>query len=328
MPVPKKVREQANQAEQQLNELYGTDTGEQPAQAEQDEPEQDEPARADGADADAESASDDHQQQSEQPQPQQAESDTEGEPEPSYERLKAAHESLLGKYNAEVPRMAGEIRDLKSQIEQRDTKIRDLETQLQSAPQGEQRAEDNMDGDEYYQSLRDELGEEFANAVKKMAEKVAQGEVQSYQQQAQQTEEQRFWSNVYRNVPDFDTVNVDPKFVDWLKREYDIRTGKPLQEVINEAGQQLDAATVVRIFDEFKRAQQPQPARENDPASPQAQEAPKRKGQPAREPAQSQRSFTPQDYAQLQDEILKGRWKGREAEARQLEAEIHAAITQ
>lgn len=330
MPVPRKVREQAEQAEQQLNELTQQDTGDEPApQASEHDGDDTTGAPADSGHADTGSetsseATDTGEQTQSQDETGKFE-ETTGEPiEEAYRRLKAAHETLHGKYKKEVPRLNQQLSDAQDRIAELEGQLRDAQSRLQQSEQGREQAEGQVQ--QYEQYLRDEYGEEFSDAVNRVAEQVASQKIDEKQREQDQTEWDRFISAVKRNIPDFDAVNEDQAFVDWLNKTYDPDTGDLYQHTLNQASADRDVNSVIRVFSEFKRARDN--AAQPQPTAPENQEAPRRKGQQAPPEPSSERQYTPEDYQQLQQEILAGRWKGREAEARQLEAEIHAAITQ
>lgn len=331
MPVPKQVREQAEQAEQLQSQLANRDT-EEPApedeNAEKARAEEGTNANSDQPQETPSNEGDGDEQHPKPPEPESAEAPSADD----YKRLKSAHETLLGKYNSEVPRMAGEIRELKQSVSERDSRIQSLESQLQQAQDApEKRVEaDSDDPDEYDRKLRDELGDEFADAVEKKARMIARSEVDNAKAETQEDEIERFKGQLRRNIDKFDEINQSRDFIDWLQANYDPNTGFPYQDTLNQAGRDRDLNGVIRVFDQYSAAQKPEPARqEPQQPDPHDQEAPPRKGKPSGETAPDMgQQYTPQDYQKLQSEIAMGKWKGREAEARQLEAEIHAALTQ
>ena len=326
--IPRNVRAQAEQAEQLQKELVDRDTDEPAPQDENaDEASADEGTDATEGQSQQEPSQEGEEQPPKAPEPESAEAAESDD----YQRLKQAHETLHGKYKAEVPRMAGEIRDLKQQLSDRDAQISDLQSRLQSASEAQQdrTTPDSENPDEYDRKLREELGDEFAEAVEHKARMIARGEVQQAKTETQEDDIERFKGQIRRSIDNFDEINRSQDFVNWLNANYDPRTGFTYQETLNQAGADRDVGGVVQVFNQFKQAQQPE-AEVPQNNSPEAHQAPPRKGQPSGEAPQQSRQpeYTPEDYVQLQNEIRRGKWKGKEAEANQLEAEIHAALTQ
>ena len=235
-----------------------------------------------------------------------------------YRQLEAAHKTLQGKYRAEVPRLSQQVRDLTQQLEK-------LQSQKETAEANAEEAQQRLA--DLNAQLRDEFGDEAATAVTDVARQVAREEAANARREAEESAQSRFWNTIDYRIPDFEQVNVDPKFIAWLQTP-DPNTGFPYQDTLNAAGNRFDAATVVDVFNAYKRATtNPQPEQQQtlDPMSPEAQVAPsKRQGRslPNQKP-----QYTPDDYTRLMREIERGEWRGREAEARALEEEIHAALT-
>lgn len=301
MSVPRVVREQAKRAEELHRQHY------QPQDT--DEPEPPEPPALENEEIDEE----EHPDSAPSPEPQPSAED--GDWEERYRKLDQAHRALQGKYNAEVPRLTRDLREARAQLEQAQRQTQQAETE---ADEARKQLQGHLD------RVRDEYGADLADALASVAHTARNPQQDTQPADTGDDPNSRFWRHLLRRVPDFEQVNVDPQFIQWLQTASP-RTGLTYQQELNEAGHDLDAQAVADLVAEFKRAQAPKPQRERAPAKdPETQVAAPRK-RTRREPVEKPR-YTPADYQRLQDEIRRGRWRGRETEARALEAEIHAAL--
>ncbi len=128
-------------------------------------------------------------------------------------------------------------------------------------------------------------------------------------------------------VPDYRAVNADPRWLAWLG-ETDPMFGRARQVALDEAQQQGDAARVASIFQAFKAfvappapAQTPEPSL-SDLVTPPSVSAPPPPPQPSK-PRITQKAI--QDFY---NDVARGRYVGREAEAERLEQEINLALAE
>lgn len=220
-------------------------------------------------------------------------------------KLNEALNALRGKYNAEVPRLTQQLRDTQKQLEEAKAAQKKAESDADKA---------NDELNAKLQSLREDYGDDIVDALQSIADKTQEtGRPEVSSEDATE----RFWRNLRRRVPDFDEVNTSSEFITWLQKPSS--SGFSYQQVLNEAGSDLDYESCAEIFAQFKaeKANKKAPKAEDFAAPP--------RGQQKREPVQK-KQYSPQDWIKLQDDIRKGRYRGREAEAAALEKEIHAAI--
>ena len=235
--------------------------------------------------------------------------------EEQYRKLEAAHKTLQGKYRAEVPRLNEQVRNL----------IQELSVAKQAKATAEQSADTaKAELGDVTARLQNEIGSDATDALSDYTKQLVKDELGKTQAVTSEvpTAESNFWDRLYAKVPDFDAVNNSPDFVEWLKGTDD-ETGLPFQFGLDEAGKTFDVLTVADITRQFKRDQkQPPKALLNNPSDHIA--APKTQ---KRSTVKETPQYTPADYEALQNQIQRGQWKGREAEANQLEQQIHAALT-
>ena len=331
---PKPVREQDRKAEELMAGLRGDDngdTGDDTATA----PESDEAAGETGDEGVA---------QQDQPQADAA-TELEGQPwgdgdtagssdlQAEYDRLRQAHDTLRGKYNSEVPRLQRELREA---AEERDRLREQLEQARSEQPGQDSKGNDSGISEERLEKIRQDFGEDFLEAVKLVAKQEigpaqedsssrVQEDVQRLEQRLQENDQQRFWRDLSALCPQWETINRRQDWLQWLG-EVDRLTGQTRQQLLDSAHQSLDAARVAEIFNAFveqvdgARRQQKQSRQEEL----QSQVAPGKSRNP--EPASSRPRYTVEDYTALQEEIRRGKWRGKEDEAKAKEREILQAL--
>lgn len=240
--------------------------------------------------------------------------------EEKYRKLEAAHLTLQGKYRAEVPRHLDTIKDLRQQLD--------------AAKKGQQEAERaarqaEVDLSAATSRLTEEVGEDAGKAISDLANSIVDEKINqrmdklNQDEQSAENPEDAFWNTIYGKVPDFYAVNNSPEFDGWLRGTDDPTTGLTYKDSINEAGRELNALRVVEIVQQFQRREIAPPP---PPKSEQEQHvSPPKTPAPPKEPELPQ--YTAADYTKLQEQVRKGMWKGREAEAEALERKIHAALT-
>lgn len=154
---------------------------------------------------------------------------------------------LQGKYNAEIPRLAGENKDLKA-------KLTELEASLESLKNKPEPLVKPEEIEEYGEGLidvarriaREELASKDAeiNSLK--------AKIDSLSNVTTKKVEADFFTSLTSMVPDWEQVNQDPKFLSWLD-EVDELTGESRQTLLSRAEQSRDAARTAKFFNAFKK---------------------------------------------------------------------------
>lgn len=202
-----------------------------------------------------------------QPQPQVTPPEP-SEPEPDW---KQRAKTLEGKYNAEVPRLHGQLKDLNSQLSQALEEIHKLKTVQPTPPEPRRQELITKDDEETFGSdlidlsrrvVREEFAQLAPQVIGELRKEFApiREQVGEVQKETAQTKEDRFWTSVDSAVPDWREIDQDPQWLEWLG-EVDPMVGKTRQEALNDAHNSLDAARVASIFKVWKGAFRPeQPA--------------------------------------------------------------------
>lgn len=217
--LPKAVEEQARRAEDLHRQHYGNT----------DEPAPEVEAKA--------------------PEPVEAPKE-QAAPEPDDASFKRKWEVLSGKYSAEVPRLAAEIRELKE-------KLALAESQASAAPPKPSKLKPEE---------ITEYGEEFTDFVKRAAAEVVPEDVGNIKAQVDQLREEtarfkrdRFYSELAARAPHWERTNEDKEFLTWLSG-IDPFSGRVRQEVFDEAVNSNDSWRVANFFNAFGGEQRAEPA--------------------------------------------------------------------
>lgn len=174
-------------------------------------------------------------------------------------RIRAALKTLQGKIYAEVPRMHQILKEREAQIE---------ELRKQIGRPDETKDAVNEFIEEFMKRLPDEQREvppewlavslraasEFMNRSRQEQGRKTQPTPQVTSQQ-QDFDEQRylaFWQRLKSSVPDLETVNQDPEFMQWLSQT-DPMLGQPRIMFLKDAEAQYDDAAAAAWFDAYKR---------------------------------------------------------------------------
>ena len=202
------------------------------------------------------------------------------------EALKHKLSVLQGKYNKEVKevqadaanlaqlrtdnaQLSSQVVDLSKSISELNGKIEEL--QEKKEPVKETPAPELTADDLEYLKKQD-LDEKTVEILKKVVvvppssdPKLAQ-EVESLKSTVAEVKEEtskvkedthqervaKFWEKVRGEVTDFETINNDPNFINWLAQPVSEHTPDlTLQNVMNDAGNNLDADKAIKLFKKF-----------------------------------------------------------------------------
>lgn len=154
--------------------------------------------------------------------------------------------------------------------------------------------------------------------------KQVEAAVNGVDERVEATREQTFLQALTAAVPDWQAINSQPAWIQWL-RQTDPIFGSSRQEALNKASEAADAQRVAAIFNAYKLTLAPAPAPRqaaNDMSELQAPQS------LAAAPAPVQQEVPFVSTAQVNsfyNDVAKGKYRGREAEAAQMEAVINAA---
>lgn len=334
--APKQVREQAAR----IKEFYDTN----PADKDEDVSGAGEPAAE--SDVEDEAVAKDPEEESNPGDRAPATSpkpEPDPEPEPKPEPWEHRYRTLKGMYDAEVPRLHAQVKEMKGEMDS----MRELLASLQPSDGASSEA---------FVSEKDveEYGEDFFEAVGRKAREIAAAETKALRKeietlknqlggvnkQVQTSVQERMISTLAAQVPDWQAQNVDPGFLGWLD-DVDPYSGQPRRMMLNSALENNDTARVVAFFKGYQN--------ERTTVSPPAEEAsaatPKRSpkvplgslaspgaGRVAEDTTGTRdgtkRTWTKAQIAQFYKDIQLGKYKGsenRQKERMRIERDIFAA---
>lgn len=242
------------------------------------------------------------------------------------EKWEHKYRRLQGKYDAEVPRLHAQVRELQGVLAQ-------MQQQMQAPPPP---AEQPKEPDKY---VSDEdvanYGEDFVDiqrritldATRDLRKQVEELKAQ-LAQQGSQVQSVSFEARLLKAVPDFEQINADPAWIEWLN-EVDPLIRGPRRAVAQQAYANGDVEAVKSYVDLWRKSQAPaQPA----PAVSRQQEL-QRQVQPSRATTSAPSSGAKKTYTMGEAEALFNRIQhltaqGRIDEAKRLDAEISAAYAE
>lgn len=241
------------------------------------------------------------------------------------------YKTLQGKYNAEVPNLARELRDNRELVARLTAEMEVLKQA--KAPQ--QTGSETVPPDtpkKYEESDFAQYGDEFGTLFrekKALEEKVARMEtfLASLNQERVMSAEERFFAAVVKDVPNWEQINVEPGFLGFLAQIHPY-TGRPRHDSLTAARSSLNAAQVIAIFKEYSgsagvQAQPQPPAAPQTPLPPvnaQINPGPGKFGQ-----NYQGKVWTRQEISAFYNGKMRGEFRGRDAEALAIENDIFAA---
>lgn len=256
------------------------------------------------------------------------------------EAFEKRYKSLQGMYNAEVPRLHAEKRELESRVSQLESLMTSLGTPNQTPTTTSQPLVTDADVEEYGESIdvmrrvsREEAAQQqsridqLENLVRGMQTSVVP-QVQQLQHRQAVTTEQVFWADIQNAVPDWQDVNVDPDFQSWLL-DVDPLTGISRQTYLDDAQRNLDARRVTNFFATWKAQtgqSVAQPSRKADATSQlEKQVSPGRGRSGSTQGSSEPMTYTANDIKTFFSDVQRGKFKGKEQERDRKERDIFAA---
>jgi len=254
------------------------------------------------------------------------------------------YKTLQGMYNAEVPRLHSQNRDLQSRVQQMEQLLATLSAQTNSAPPATTEVQtfvtesDVADYGDSIEVMRRVSREETSSVMQKMSqiERLLQQlqtnvvpQVQNLAQKQAMSAEQQFWSGLTDMVPSWRDVNNDPDFQSWLL-QVDPFTGVTRQTILEDAQRNLDVRRVGNFFttwlENTGQANAAQDTQRRSPASElEKQVAPGRSRGTSTPTGSTAKTYSPQDIQKFFEDVRKGKYKSREAERDRIERDIFSA---
>jgi len=247
------------------------------------------------------------------------------------------YSTLQGMFNAEVPRLNAQVKELQQQLQA-------VLAQQQSAPkQVEQPASKKLVTEQDVEAY----GGELIDLMRRQASEVFQAERTQFQQdlaalQAENaelrkqltgvaekqgvTDRRAYFVELSKLVPDYETINVDQAFMDWLA-EVDPVSGLTRQTFLNSAFEHVDPVRTASVFNAWKQvAGKVQQPKQQAAQELQRQVAPgtSRASTPTTQPTGAEKIWSMAEIERFYVDVSKGKYA--RDEATRIEAEIDAAV--
>ena len=251
------------------------------------------------------------------------------EPAVTDEKWEQKYKTLKGMYDAEVPRLHADLRDLKAQVDNL-RKAAETKPAEQAKPVTAEKLVTDADVEAF--------GSDLIEVQRKVAREVAaefRGELDAMRAENDKLREQltstgtqvseaSFEQRLYRMVPDFEAVNADPKWIAWLN-EVDPLLRAPRASVAQQAFNRGDAEGVAHYVSLFKQSNKPVEPAADKTTELELQIQPNRGATSTPPTSQKGKVYTNADIEKMFRKATDLGVKGRTDEAKKLEAEIDAA---
>ena len=252
------------------------------------------------------------------------------EPVVAEETWQQKYKTLKGMYDAEVPRLHADLRDLKAQVDnlRKASETKPVEPVKPATPE---KLVTDADVEAF--------GSDLIEVQRKVAREVAaefRGELDAMRAENEKLREQltstgtqvseaSFEQRLYRMVPDFEAVNADPKWIAWLN-EVDPLLRAPRSSVAQQAFNRGDAEGVAHYVAMFKKSVAPVEPTADKTEELERQIQPNRSATSTPPTSQKGKVYTNADIEKMFRKATDLGVKGRVDEAKKLEAEIDAAF--
>ena len=244
--------------------------------------------------------------------------------------------SLQGLFNKNVPELQGQVKDLTKRLDQA---LGALDA-AKAAPKPQEpvaQAVDPKDVENFGADLVDMVNRiaerRFGSVAQQVEDKFSElqkvlGHVEQRLEGTNQTvavtAEQAFFDKLTKQVPEWEQINANPAFLAWLA-DSDPVYGVPRQRALDSAREQLNVDRIVSVFRAFAPATTPAPAVRN---AVDRQVSP-RAGASSPSPTAAAKSLlTQKQISDFYNDMARGKYRGREAEAQAIEQSVNLAIAE
>lgn len=273
-----------------------------------------------------------------EPQPQPVSQEPQPQPVVPEETWQAKYLTLKGMYDAEVPRLHAQMRELNTQVQQLIAENATVKASTPAkTPDPAKTLITEQDKEAFGTDLLDLIDRATEQKLAASRETEAQlraelqelkGKVGRVDETVGSSSKEIFLDRLAKQVPNWEALNVDQGFLTWLS-EVDPVYGLPRQTALNNAYESLDANRTAVIFKQYQATL---------PAAPQPQQQARQELQRQVAPTRSRTSsapatsaadkrvFTQGEIATFYEEWRRGYIDANDAVS--MEKEIHAAIAE
>lgn len=257
--------------------------------------------------------------------------------------LEQKYKTLQGMYNAEVPRLNADKRELAERVSNLEQLLSTASQPITlQAPEPEAvNLITDQDMEDYGDSIdvMRRVNQEENNAANQRISQLEQmlnnlqsnviPKVDTLANQQAHSSEQTFWSELSSEVPQWRDINENPDFQTWLLST-DPLTGISRQTYLEDAQSNFDARRVANFFSSWGEqngmSEQAQPASNASNTSQLEKQVAPGKGKNTGTPANiNGKTYSTADITQFYDRVRTGYYKGNDSERAKTERDIFAA---
>ena len=321
MALPKAVQQQLEEADRIVADINGEKTGEDSSETNPVNQQVDQDIQADPPpnDLPPDNTVSQETKQSEIPE----------------EKWAHKYHTLKGMYDAEVPRLHSQVREMQTQIQQLIADKAAVEATKVEQKQVVESLITEQDKEAFGPDLIDLIERATESKVGTLREREAQlvqeikelkGQLGSVSERQVVSDKDRFLAGLGQQVSDWESLNVDQGFLAWLQ-QVDPVYGVPRQAALSNAYEVLDVTRVANIFKAYKQTLPQTPAPSKAKQELQRQVAPTRtRSTTTPSDNVNDKIFTNQDIEQFYNDWRRGFYD--EQEAADMEKQIHTAIAE
>ncbi len=321
MALPKAVQQQLEEADRIVADINGEKTGEDSSETNPVNQQVDQDIQADPPPNDL--------------PPDNTVSQETKQPEVPEEKWAHKYHTLKGMYDAEVPRLHSQVREMQTQIQQLIADKAAVEATKVEQKQVVESLITEQDKEAFGPDLIDLIERATESKVGTLREREAQlvqeikelkGQLGSVSERQVVSDKDRFLAGLGQQVSDWESLNVDQGFLAWLQ-QVDPVYGVPRQAALSNAYEVLDVTRVANIFKAYKQTLPQTPAPSKAKQELQRQVAPTRtRSTTTPSDNVNDKIFTNQDIEQFYNDWRRGFYD--EQEAADMEKQIHTAIAE
>jgi len=254
MALPKAVQQQLEEADRIVADINGEKTGEDSSETNPVNQQVDQDIQADPPLNDL--------------PPDNTVSQETKQPEVPEEKWAHKYHTLKGMYDAEVPRLHSQVREMQTQIQQLIADKAAVEATKVEQKQVVESLITEQDKEAFGPDLIDLIERATESKVGTLREREAQlvqeikelkGQLGSVSERQVVSDKDRFLAGLGQQVSDWESLNVDQGFLAWLQ-QVDPVYGVPRQAALSNAYEVLDVTRVANIFKAYKQTLPQTPA--------------------------------------------------------------------
>lgn len=235
------------------------------------------------------------------------------------------YRTLQGIHNSHMAELKRRLQSAEQMLQERAA-----EPPKPTAPEIDTKKDAEVFGEDLVQMVVRIVDTKFGHVVNTFDErlKAIEARFSAATQTVAKTGQDLFLSRLEAAVPDYAAINVDERFLEWLT-EIDPIYGVERQAALDDAVSKLDAGRASAIFKAFKASV----AVVQAPAQTPAQQQLERQVAPRQSAAAPAHADTPKlipqsDVTAFYNAVRRGEYRGKEALAAQIEAELNKALAE